>query len=262
MNWGRAKNLCLIFLVLLNIFLFVMINVSAHRYKLDNDSRKTILNLLEQNNIKCNKIIESFKPKQKLVLSKFDFDKNKIAKIFFGKNFTFDKNIVKTPGKVLEFTDNGFELDISEKYYEKLDLLVKKIKEPQANFILDTKINNDSTQTFIYRQKYHSFMIENNFIKFELERGYIKKITYEYKQVENFFGPSYEIVSPDIILFKFIKSDEVVKKNEVVIDKFDFIYRTTSENFGLSFSVPCYRLIYNNDSEIVFDAYLGEISND
>ena len=260
----RAKNLCLIFFVLLNVFLFIMINVSKEKYKLDDE--KSILELLDKNNIKCDKIMTNFRPKKQLVMSEIKIDREKLIKIFFdSERFSYENNCVKNENRVIKFLNNGFECEIfvPKKHNNEKEIIadcnsiVKKIKEPNTNFVLDLKKNDD--EIIEYRQKYHSMIILNNFVRFEILDGCIKKIIYEYKNIGDFFGPYYEIVSPDRILFAFMKNDDVLKKNQVTINKFDLVYKITDLNLDFIIANPCYRLIYNKDFEIIFDAYTGEI---
>ena len=265
MNWARAKNLCLIFLILLNVFLFIMINISGDKYKLDNTSVNAIQNLLLKNNIKCEKMMVKFYPKKQLILSNSEVDKDKLAKIFFkGENFSYENNCIFNEQKRLKLLNNGFECeffktkqyDNDKKIKEICNLIVKKIKDPDTNFVLDKEKLDEIVE---YRQKFHSMIIIDNFVRFEILDGCIKKIVYEYSPVANFFGTSYEIKSPDVILFEFMKNDDVVKKNGVKINKFDLTYKIMEENLGYLFAIPCYRFIYDNNFEILFDAYSGKV---
>ncbi len=267
MNWARAKNLCLVFLLLLNVFLFVMIKISDDRYKLDKASLDSINNLLEKNNISVGKIMPKFYPKRQLVLSDTPPDKDKLTKIFFkGEKFSSDNdNCISNEKKRLEFVKNGFQcefflpqkFDSRKKLNDECKEIVKKVKEPQENFVLDTQ--KYGGKIIEYRQKFHSMIILDNFVRFEIENSAIKKIECQYRQPTNFLGPKYEIVSPDVILFEYMNTDEIVKKNGTKINKFDLTYKTMRENSGYQVALPCYRFVFDDDFEMLFNAYTGKV---
>lgn len=269
MNWAYAKNLCLIFLLLLNIFLFTMINVSTNKYKLNSEQKTAILNLLDKNNIQCDKIIEVFNPKKQISLLCTECDLDKIAKIFFeNEKFTRNQNFIEGENKILLLTSNGFEyknLLPSQKFcnqneiLSQCDFLIRKIKHPAANFILDTIKKNKDKLVIEYRQKYCDYVIFDNFIRFTSQNNSINEISYEYRQIGDFFWQSFEILPPDIILYDFIKNDAVIQNETNVINKFELMYKINDANLNIFIASPFYRIIYNNDCEMIFNAFSGNL---
>ena len=215
MDWERAKNFCLLFLFLLNAFLFVSINIFGDKYKLDIDNKIAILDLLEKNNLKFDADLKKFSPKKNMSVVDYKFDFDSLKKIFL--NFDV-KNI-----RLNVFDKNGFDCDFELK--KKLELKeIKKICDDivaqinflsEANFILDKRENN-----FVYYDRYDGFFLMDNFISINVSGNYEIKIKCRYKKINGFVGDKFEICSPDLVLYEFIKCDDVIKKEPKVINEF------------------------------------------
>lgn len=258
MNWGRAKDFCLLFLILLNIFLFVMINLFDSKYRLSHQRIYTINKLLERNNIKSCSITRSYSPKKYLSLVDYELSPGLL------KKFLFDDDM-NTKYKLFLYK-NGFICKLApkqKKYFadshqqskELCYSAVKKIMDPTSNFILDhVKINNNpNKKKYIYRQQYHDFVILDNFISFTFENNFLCEIKCEYRKPNNFFGMPCEVQAPDLVLYDFIKNENVIRNNARIINKFDIAYR--SRKSDSAYAVPVYRFIYNNNLQIDFEAY-------
>lgn len=252
MDWERAKNFCLLFLFLLNAFLFVSINIFGDKYKLDIDNKIAILDLLEKNNLKFDADLKKFSPKKNMSVVDYKFDFDSLKKIFL--NFDV-KNI-----RLNVFDKNGF--DCNFEFKKKLELKeIKKICDDivaqinflaEANFILDKRENN-----FVYYDRYDGFFLMDNFISIDVSGNYEIKIKCRYKKINGFVGDKFEICSPDLVLYEFIKCDDVIKKEPKVINKFELVYRI-KDDFKKNFLIaePMYLIIYNSSCEKYLDAYL------
>lgn len=252
MDWERAKNFCLLFLFLLNAFLFVSINIFGDKYKLDIDNKIAILDLLEKNNLKFDADLKKFSPKKNMSVVDYKFDFDSLKKIFL--NFDV-KNI-----RLNVFDKNGF--DCNFEFKKKLELKeIKKICDDivaqinflaEANFILDKRENN-----FVYYDRYDGFFLMDNFISINVSGNYEIKIKCRYKKINGFVGDKFEICSPNLVLYKFIKCDDVIKKEPKVINKFELVYKI-KDDFKKNFLIaePMYLIIYNSSCEKYLDAYL------
>lgn len=245
MNWKLAKNFCLFLLIGLNIFLFIMLNVSDRKYKLSDEQISAIINLLDKNNIKCENVIKKFKPKRQLKFFDTKIDTEKIKKIFAA-----DKE------KILIFSDYGFNLKFltpSQKYVDENDCkkILKKVKDSATNFKRDYTVKNK----IVYRQKFLGFIVFDNFMSFTFENGFLKEISYSFRQPENFFGSAFEIYPPDMILYEFMKNDDALKNDAYYINKFDFVYKFVDSQKNVA--SPSYSISYNDNYKIFFDAFFG-----
>lgn len=252
MDWERAKNFCLLFLFLLNAFLFVSINIFGDKYKLDIDNKIAILDLLEKNNLKFDADLKKFSPKKNMSVVDYKLDFDSLKEIFL--NFDV-KNI-----RLNVFDKNGFDCDFEFK--KKLELKeIKKICDDivaqinflaEANFILDKRENN-----FVYYDRYDGFFLMDNFISINVSGNYEIKIKCRYKKINGFVGDKFEICSPDLVLYEFIKCDDVIKKEPEVINKFELVYKI-KDDFKKNFLIaePMYLIIYNSSCEKYLDAYL------
>ena len=122
----------------------------------------------------------------------------------------------------------------------------------EANFILDKRENN-----FVYYDRYDGFFLMDNFISINVSGNYEIKIKCRYKKINGFVGDKFEICSPDLVLYEFIKCDDVIKKEPEVINKFELVYKI-KDDFKKNFLIaePMYLIIYNSSCEKYLDAYL------
>lgn len=245
MNWKLAKNFCLFLLIGLNIFLLIMLNVSDRKYKLSDEQISAIINLLDKNNIKCENVIKKFKPKRQLKFLDTKIDTEKIEKIFAA-----DKE------KILIFSDYGFNLKFitpSQKYVDENDCkkILKKVKDSATTFKRDYTVKDK----IVYRQKFLGFIVFDNFMSFTFENGFLKEISYSFRQPENFFGSAFEIYPPDMILYEFMKNDDALKNDVRYINKFDLVYKFVDSQKNVA--SPSYSISYNDNYKIFFDAFSG-----
>lgn len=245
MNWKLAKNFCLFLLIGLNIFLSIMLNVSDKKYKLSDEQISAIINLLDKNNIKCENVIKKFTPKRQLKFLDTKIDTEKIKKIFAA-----DKE------KILIFSDYGFNLKFltpSQKYIDENDCkkILKKVKDYATTFKRDYTVKDK----IVYRQKFLGFIVFDNFMSFTFENGFLKEISYSFRQPENFFGSAFEIYPPDMILYEFMKNDDALKNDAYYINKFDFVYKFVDSQKNVA--SPSYSISYNDNYKIFFDAFSG-----
>ena len=253
MDWERAKKFCFLFLIVLNIFLFISINIFGDKYELDFESKKAVVDLLEKNNLAFDGKLKKFSPKRDISVEDYKFNFDDLKKLFlnFGaKNIRLDV-----------FDKNGF--DCSFKLKKKLGM--KEIKKTcdaiigqinflaEANFVLDDVKNN----FLIYRDRYNGFFLMDNFIGINVYSNYEIEIECRYKKINGFFGDRFEIYSPDLVLYEFIKCEDVIKKEPKVINKFELVYKI-KDDFKKKFLVaePIYLIVYNNNYEKYLDAYL------
>lgn len=252
MDWERAKNFCLLFLFLLNVFLFVSINIFGDKYKLAVDNKIAILDLLEKNNLKFDADFKKFSPKKNMSVVDYKFDFDSFKKIFL--NFDI-KNM-----RLNVFDKNGFDCEFELK--KKLEIKeVKKICDDivaQINFLAETNFVLDKWENnFVYYDRYDGFFLMDNFISINVSGNYGIKIKCRYKKINGFVGEKFEICSPDLVLYEFIKCEDVIKKEPKVINKFELVYKI-KDDFKKNFLVaePMYLIVYNNNYEKYLDAYL------
>ena len=253
MDWERAKNFCLLFLFLLNVFLFVGINIFGDKYKLDIDNKIAILDLLEKNDLKFDADLKKFSPKKNMSVVDYKFDFDSLKKIFL--NF----DVINM--KLNVFDKNGFDCEFEFK--KKLGIKeVKKICDDivaQINFLAETNfvLNKWKNNFFVYYDRYDGFFLMDNFISINVSGNYGIKIKCRYKKINGFVGEKFEICSPDLVLYKFIKCDDVIKKEPKVINKFELVYKI-KDDFKKNFLIaePMYLIVYNNNYEKYLDAYL------
>lgn len=246
MNWSRAKSLCVLFLTLLNVFLFSCISLSKTNFELTTERKNAIQNVLSKNNIQFDTELLNiaYPPKKQLVLNKsFNYNIKPIQN-FLEKNDSPKANLTVTSENV--FICNNISLQTD---FEKI---VRIMKEPNANFICDFKIENEIVY---YRQKFHGAIIYDNYFAFTLNGNRIIKIEYAYYPPGEFFGMPYEIEAPDVVLLHFIQNN--LRNSPRTINDYKIIYASEKDksNDDLITVVPYYRIVYDNLHEVMYSAY-------
>lgn len=238
-------------MILLNIFLFTAINVSGNIYKLDCKDKEAILNLLEENNIKFNSNIRNVLPKRDINLMGYEFNLNDLKKIFLDCGLKkINLNIYDSNSFECEFYLEN-KLDI--KQIKKIcNMIVAKISSlVGANFV----ICDESSFYLDYRDEYKTYILFDNFLRFYIKNNGLIRLKCNYKKVLGFAGNKCEIYSPDLVLYDFIKSDDVIKNDLKVINKFDLGYKI--KKFGdIKIAEPFYHVVYNYKFEKYINAYI------
>ncbi len=284
MDWDKAKRLCIIFLLVLNLILFWLNNMNSNTYTIKQDQEKAIFKVLSQNKISMYAPLpQSYRPMKELSLSGYVLDIRLFANAFFNtqkdpesltKNVEFnritylfeDKSISIAAGGVLTCFDPGSYGELTKESAKKLcDDFLKKLGKSFSGFALD---NSSSTApggyVFEYREVYKKSTIHSNYIIFTFQDTLT--IECSYSTNSGYVGSPREICAADEALLCFMKDiKNRMPDREIIINKMDLVYYLpeSSSDMSLAFkAIPCYRIYMNNVKEpVLINAYLNTWAN-
>lgn len=294
MDWIKAKNIIISTLIIVNILLRGLIFYSkGAEYNLSKKQVDAITTVLQNNNIILDtKIIENFKPRKKIILSNYNFDKKFISNIFFdtlnedieesldleSKNIFFINStkslMISTDGFTFMANEinknNKLDKDNSQKL---CDDIIKKLGPEFSNFKLNRIFTFDEEDKiwFYYKDIYKGEIIDSNVIKFEVLNNNISNIEVTYLKPIGFDDlPPKDIVPCDEALLLInqneykeqikldydIEDDIVIKDIELV---YDFLEKHNMDSDTV-YAVPIYCIyIVNKEDPIRIDAYRLEL---
>lgn len=293
MDWIRAKNIIMITLIIVNVLLRGLIFYSkGEEYNLSKKQVDAITTVLLNNNIVLDtKVIESFKPKKKMILSNYEFDNKYIASIFFDMQkedvkeeldpehkyifYSKTKNLsISTDGfsfntneaTIDDKTDNKIDKDKSQKL---CDEVIKKLGSEFNNFKLNRIFTFDEEDKiwFYYKDTYKGEIIDGNVIKFEVLYNNISNIEVTYLKPIGFDDlPPREIFSCDqaLLLINQKKYEDEIKQDDdiqgdIVIKDIELVYDFLEKNvrdLDTVYADPIYCIyIANKEEPIRIHAY-------
>ena len=267
MDWSRAKNIILILLVILNIFLFVNIVNVKKTFGSSREYRDKAYKALTESGIEINCSIPSdIKPVQRI--SFVEKDKNvytgmirRLMEIPEKDALSIENEYIKD-GKTLEFADDKFiftdstnSVAISAESRKKLDKTLKSwIKNndiSKENFVLDRIQEKDGTVTAEYVQLYKKKPVFCNRIVFTIENNFLVKaegslrIFYELKT-----NKEDDAVSAEIVL---LTNKDKIKGS---VESVDLGYFLVQEDE--LYDTPVWRVRLGNGEDVLFNAFTGE----
>lgn len=278
MDWKKAKNYTIIFLLLLNIMLLVLNIIKYNKYGLSPNQEKSIISVLEKNNITIEADIpSSFTPLPQLELKNSPFDALELQKIFFSDNKNlkrteeFEKTIFSLENETLTINSNnatyvnnnkkeGFTLD--EKSAVKLaDSYATKIGETFSSLSLTKTTVAEKYISVEYDADYMEKKLFNNSVIFKVNSDGSVSCSFSYFEPMQFTGEKTDICSADEALFSFykgIKDNFPNGEESIKIVKIDLGYYSDEYLDGDSqlTAVPHYRIYVDGvDQPYYINAY-------
>ncbi len=276
MKWKQAKNLVIIFLIIVNVTLFIINYYNDKQYHLTVQQEKNIINILGNNKISMyvnmpNKHYPM--PYLRISPSEKDYNREAIASSIFD-DYTVHKEkdtSIYTNGTTNLTFENGFFYVILEKpiSFEDNPLeVLTKFGSPFDDFVLDKVNVEDDYIYYEYRERFNNNIIYTNKVEFAIRDKNIYKIIGYYAENDGYTDNKKEIISVDMALFTFVKeAKKLYGDKELFIEGIDVVYYQEeyfpySNNNNTTNAIPCYR-IYIKDQSIPFiiDAYTNKIIN-
>ncbi len=286
MDWKNAKNITLISLILINIFLFVLHINTNIKYELKNEQINNIKLALSENNIGLytnlpiyyEPMAELELRKDKLDLSFENFinliDTNEETIVFEQDNkttyLTGSTRILLDDNQfIIDTTDNKEISSISDNKITYLYDIIENMGSKFENYKFDKEIISLNSTKYEFREIYNEQVVYDNYIQFTVIDDYLYKIQGRHLETIELTSNTQEIISADIALFTFmsiIKENQIYDTDEVLISSIDIVYYKNYENSlnndAQSVSIPAYR-IYTEQGELPFiiNAYTNKLMN-
>lgn len=267
MDWEKARNYTIIFLIILNI-LFIGLNFAKDRqYILKQSQKQAVTDVLKQNGIQINsQIPDKFFPLQHIYMKQYNYDVLKIQDIFFEdkKNIKrteeFDKTIFNSEYEtiiiqdgIVMYENNKVQIDFElteEDAFKICERFINKIESVFDKMTFDRITKDDDHFIIEYGVKYGDYFIFNNYFKvYIFENGTIK-VQFEYRNPTGYVGPKTEICSADEALFIFMSEfKKIYETDNIVIDKIDlgyYVNELSKDSNAIFTVVPNYRIFVEN----------------
>ncbi len=291
MNWDKAKNLTIVFLLILNICLGFLVYNNSTRYVLAQEAETAIFRALSQNNLTLYaQIPKSYKPMAPIALMPPAYDVNVLLAAFFPPDTAFTRS--NEYDKVIYTDEEGNTLTISgsQVVYEAVDtqevdptaVFTKAAAWAEADafmeahadllpgYVADVPNGFETREGYrlVYRQSYKGQLLYSNAMALTLTGKGVVKAEYAYQQPlkpsrEN---KAREIVPPDEALFTLMSHILSLYRNkETIINQMDVVYvllENTREEAGAQKTTPCYRFwVEGLDRPYLLNAYTGVIES-
>lgn len=282
MKWDRAKNLIIIFLVLLNVALLVLNTVADNKYEMTPEQENNIIRALTNNNIAVYvQLPTNYKPMQTLQMtpSKSDIEKEKIAQVFIDNpsySTEFGKYIASSEdGKRILTFENGFFnlfVDSNDEFViediNKLTDIVKQFGKGFENYKLDIVFKENDRYMAEYREMVDDTVIYSNYVEFEVVNDKLVSVRGYYSNNSGYSNVKREISSVDMALFTFMQEvRNMYPAKEIFVNKVDIVYYQEeyfdySDELVVTNAVPCYRIYIEGGSvPFIISAYTNKIIN-
>lgn len=266
MNWSKAKNICIVTFLLLNIVLMLLLYLDGRQYIITAESKQAITTVLNNNQITFNEDFSFTRhdPKRRLSLISYTLNQNMLANLFLINS----TNIIITPHeygttfhteneKIRFYPTRAFYKNISiplylpTENYKRLFATntIISLGEIGRYFAFHSSTSEYNRHILDYRQTYRNNIIYSNYIVFTFYDNNISTINFSFTPVEGFIGSHIQIRPPNEALLAFMRK----ATSPIVIDNVDIVYIAQ----GL-IAVPFYRIKYTQNNIVntmLLDAY-------
>ncbi|MCL1936432.1 MAG: hypothetical protein FWF57_08700 [Defluviitaleaceae bacterium] len=258
MNWSKAKTICIISFLILNIILFVLISLESRQYTLSSNDIRIISSVLNENDISLSENFRflNHRPLRRILLTINNLNQNFIVNLLMinntniSANFSDNINIFETESERVTFFNDRIKyenLTNNDLYFgnetEKRIFganVLRSLNDNARNFVLDD-INNSEDKTILtYRQMYQNKIIYTNFISFTFENNNIRNIEINMNPVQGFWENRREIRPSNEILLTAMRNITA----PAIIENMDIVY---VENNMMA--TPHHRIVYTKDRD-------------
>ena len=265
MEWSKAKDIVIVFLIMLNIMLGVIVLAACERYTLSAEQERNITQVLYTNNIIIDApMIRRTPPMRMLELSPGVMDDYLMKQLFLGTTenvsmYEFDNirrhdygassviiysNIVIFESGVFdEFREIDFEIA-----RQMSDEFLAGLGEMSRGFILDVGPYWSGNEIIIeYRQQYaDGIVIYNNYFLFAIDNYGIRRIEHSHNMPIGLSASLNEICGTDEALFAFLRAMRIdsVDRPRRIIEKIDIVYFMDSLNVEQGLAYPYFRIYF------------------
>ncbi len=274
MNWNKAKNYTILFLIIINAFLFSFTLKSYFSERLSNAKVSNITAVLNQRDIS----VETDIPKNavmlpQLVLNSPNYDYFKLTDLFFGSGINvkrteeFNKTIFNYGSKTLIFNDDAITFNdgdfiISDENYAAEDAKerMEALSVYFPGFVQECLYSkNDEIRVEFYGRYKNSICFNNYCVYSYSQKGFT--LTMSYGRPVEFDGAKSQVCTADIALYSFMnKIREKYPEGHLTITQIITGYYVEEAYSGKTVQALPYYKIYVKEKDRPFyvNGYNGE----
>jgi len=267
MEWSKAKNIIVTFLIMLNIMLGVVLFMGRERHILSAEQERNIVEVLLGYNITIETpIIRNTPPMRTLELLPGAKDADEMVEVFLGTtsdvvSYSYEGDNIRRwyghNGRSLIIYENIviFENDSQTEYRvvdfdsarRMSDEFLSGIGDMAGGFNLDVGPYSNGNEIILeYRQQIDGLIIYNNYFLFAIDGYGIRRVEYSHNMPVGFSAAANEICGADEALFSFLRAMRVesVDRPKRVIEKMDIVYFMDPRDLELGNAYPYFRIYY------------------
>ncbi|NLY18068.1 MAG: hypothetical protein GX045_03745 [Clostridiaceae bacterium] len=272
MDWARAKNIILILLVLLNIFLFINVMNVKSSFTVTKQYQKNVKQALESSGVIVAGNIPDYNGQLGRIsyIEKESEEFQEVVKKLTGLDYTDasgseepywenERKRLQFLGNVFVYTDKTgadiFNIEDEKKLNKQIIKWIRAKGLSNRNFTKKSIVENGNIVTAEYIQQYSKLPLFSNKLIFTIEDSKLTRVDgsmrifYDLKHSKQ----KDEIISPNIVLLT--SRDKV----QGVINSIVLGYlRPKNEEL---YDVPVWQVILHSGNELFFNAYTGEYVN-
>jgi hypothetical protein len=167
---------------------------------------------------------------------------NNKSLVFSHRSFTYKNTETKEVSDISDVSD-------AQKQLEKL---LKKLKLPFSEYILDKHIKNmDNSYELKYIHKHQSYLIFDDYIKATVGKSGVTMLEYKYRKVKRFElkeGPK------TVEAYQVLIEASDIKDTEIKSIDIGFMKEASDNETINSFDIPMWRIVLGNGSELFYSA--------
>jgi len=288
MDTEKAKNITIVFLVLLNAVLLIcnILFTDTNKYSMTAEAAKNITEALSMNNISLTgKLIRDFEPKRRLEMQAFEYDNEQLKNIFMNNpddaklSIENNRHIFRTDWESLSINiTSGYIVyrnrDIAQgqpdiEYAAKLCReFVKKINAIYPGFVSDNGQNGpyqtEEGLAFEYRQTYKGSIVNSNYLIITVGENGISRAEFMYAEIAGQNRELTSIYAPDEALLTCMHEiKNIFGDKAVTITQMDLVYHQLENTKNApANAVPVYRFrLLESTEAILVNAYTNTVLN-
>lgn len=278
MEWKKAKNYIIIFLIIINCVFFVFNVIKRSQTRLGAEEIQAVSQVLRQRGITLNcELPEDYSAMGQLYMRPYEYDNIVLQEIFFGKI----DGIRRTEGNGdIIFTGDGasltvssdsvhFEGSISQSADSKetaslaVESYVRELNLKFTDYRPRISVETDDGYFFEYSQSFHSKAVFSNYLRARVYKDGKIDIVFNYQQPLEYKGVKEQIISADEAVYA-ASSAILNDYTQTTIDGVEKgYYLTERHGSGELAAVPQYKIyVDGGESAYYVNAYSGDVIRD
>lgn len=278
MEWKKAKNYTIIFLIILNLLFFVLNIIKRSEYRLSAADISAVSEVIEKRGIVLNcELPANFSPMGQLYMRAFEYDNLELQEAFFGTIsgvrrvdanddiiFSRDDDTLTVASDSVSF--NGTLEDIPADMTaagDAVQVYVDALNDYFGDYSLNIENETDEGYYFEYMQSFQNQPVFSNYLKAWIGKDGTVQLTFNYQQPIEYKGIREDIISADEAVYaasRLIDADFTAASVDAV-EKGYFL--TERHGNGELAAVPQYKIYVNGGSGSYYvNAYSGDATTD
>lgn len=277
MEWKKAKNYTIVFLIVINCLFFVLNIIKHSESRLSGEDIRAVTTVLKNKGITLNcQLPEDFSDMGQLYMRAYEYDNIVLQEIFFGKIsgvrrteedgdivFSGNEGVLTVSSDSIRFVGQGDAVQDEETAALRLEKYVNELNNRFTDYRVRISAPVDGGYFFEYYQSFQNQLVFSNYLKAWVYDDGKTELVFNYQQPLEYKGSREEIISADEAVYaasKQIASDFTA----TTVDKVEKgYYLTERQGSGELAAVPQYKVYVDGGTTAYYvNAYSGDVVKD